>query len=319
MKKNSLIILFLLIISAISYAQNVSQNQNGAYLIPRLIYVGDPAVLVLPLQNISLLPGESQSAKSHNGITELKPEDVNFPFDENIDFRRVILERHVKGGSRLMIEFTAFVPGVLELPPIEIGGERFAGLTVTVNSMIDSRSPRMLSGPASSLAMPGTAVLLYGSIAAVVFLILLSIWFVFKGRAFLKKLKEKWMMKRLFISMRKTEKRLHRAMLKGIDKRVILDKLSEGFRAFLSLFTAGNCRAMTAREFEKLPPDFFPAQEYGADFLSGFFKTCDTLRFSGADIEQAEILRLLGDLRRFLEETENAEKEKNKQEEEKAA
>jgi len=312
MKKYQLTFLLLLTAVTVLHAQNVLQTQNSAYLIPRHIFVGDSAVLVLPLHS------SAQSSSQNSADIVLMPTDANFPLDANIDFHRIILERRVR-GSRLMIEFTAFVPGVLELPPIEIGGERFTGLSVTVNSIIDSRSQPMLSGPASALAMPGTAFMIYGSMAAIVFLILLSIWFVLKGRAFFQKLKEKWKLKRLFISMKKTEKRLHRAILKGIDKRVILDKLSEEFRVFLSLFTANNCRAMTAREFEKLPPDFFPSQEYSARFLGGFFQTCDTLRFSGADIDQEKIFLLLGDLRRFLDETENAEKEKNKQEEEKAA
>jgi len=304
MKKYYRLTLFLLFLAT----GTVLHAQSGAYLIPRHIFVGDAAVLVLPL------PALQQEAAD----VVLLPSDAGFPLDANIDFHRVILERRLR-GSRLMIEFTAFVPGLLVLPTIEIDGERFGGLSVTVNSIIDSRSNPMLSGPASTLAMPGTAILLYGSMAAIIFLILLSIWFFLRGRTFIQKLKEKWKLKRLFVSMKKTEKRLHRAMLKGIDKRVILDKLSDEFRVFLSLFTASNCRAMTARDFEKLPPDFLPAPEYSARFLSGFFHSCDVLRFSGANIEQAEILRLLDDLRRFLEETENAEKEKNNKGEEQAA
>jgi len=301
MKKYVLTILFLILTAAVF-------AQNNVYLIPRMIYVGDPAVLVLSL------PPAAQDAPD----IVLIPADANFPFDADIDFHKITLERRTR-GSRLTIEFTAFVPGLIELPAVEIGGARYAGLSVTVNSIIDSRSVRLLSAPASALAMPGTAILLYGSMGAIIFLILLSVWFVLKGRSFLKKLKEKWKLKRLFVSMKKTEKRLQRAIVKGIDKRVILDKLSEEFRDFLSLFTANNCRSMTAREFEKLPPDFLPAQQYSSAFLGSFFRSCDMLRFSGANIEQREILRLLGDLRRFLDETETAEKEKNNQVEEIAA
>ena len=299
MKRHSFFIIFIFILTCALHAQN-----KDAYLIPRQIYVGDAASLVLPLP-----------ASSKNEDFVITPYDADLlPSDPNIDFHRIILERRA-AGSRLIIEFTPFASGVLILPGIEIGDEYFFGFIVTVNSLIDGRSAPILSSAASALAMPGTAAMLYGSMAAVVFLILLALWFIFKGRAALGKLREKRKRRRLFKSMRNTQKRLYKALSKGAEKREILDKLSQEFKIFLSTLTGNNCRAMTAREFTelflRLPQNLFSAQEDSAFFLGSFFKRCDELRFSGSDIDSQAVFRLLSELYNFTCMLENKEKDKN--------
>jgi len=296
MKKNTVKIFyfsltFFILTCSICYAQN-----RGTLLIPRTVYVGDTATLVVSL------PGAVQDM---NDIV-LTGHALNFLHDENIDFRRIVLERRVS-GSRLLIEFTAFAPGTLQFPVIEIDGERFSGLTVTINSIIETTgSGFILSGPASSLAMPGTALMLYGTIAGFALILLLAIWFVLRGRRYLQKWTLKWKQWRLFVSVKSMEKRLHKALQKGADKRLILDKISEEFRVFLSFFAGINCRAMTAREFEKLT-------EYNPAFLKKFFGKCDELRFCGAEVNSEDVLRLLADLQGFVVEFEKTEKERHAQ------
>ena len=311
MKKRHVLIFFILICTAlcdIAYAQN-----TGAYLVPRRIFIGDQAVLVLPLPGLSSSPDISTSGQISSDIV-LTPLSPNFPLHANIDFRKITLERR-PSESRLIIDFTAFAPGILELPVIEIGGERFSGLTVTVNSIIDSRSSVELSTPASSLAMPGTALMLYGTMAAIIIFILLAIWFVFKGRALLQKFREKWKLWMLFISIKVMEKRLYRAVLKGANKRLIINKLSDESRAFLSILSGYNCRAMTAREFLELPFEHLKIKENDRLFLPDFFRRCDELRFSGVFIHSEEVLQLLVDLHGFIVALEKARKEKPVQKE----
>ena len=288
MKQPAIVKLFVLMLTlfvltaAASYAQNHPAAQQTAYVIPHIVYVGDPAVLIFPLRG-----------GPETGSLVLPADSPYFPQDINIDFHRVVLERGASAG-RLLIEFTAFAPGYHELPAVEIGGERFTGLSVTIASVIDSRSAPALSGPASSLAMPGTALMLYGTIAALVFALLLALWFVLKGRRYLQRWSQKFKRWQLFVSMRGMEKRLQRAMLRGENKRAILDVLSDKFRKFLTFFTGNNCRAMTAREFETM-------NENDSGFLGDFFRRCDKFRFSGEDIDQEDIFRLLADLRYYLE------------------
>jgi len=281
-KKN---IFFFLLVS-IAY---ITHAQATPYLIPRQIFVGDTAVLVIPLE----------AAEQNYADVVLTPQANNFPLDVNIDFHRILLEQRVT-GSRFMIEFTAFIPGIVELPVIEIGGKYFSGITVNVNSVIDSRASLILSQAASTLAMPGTLFMLYGSLTASILLIIAIVWFFLKGQRFLNRILEKWRRYRLFKSMYKTERRLYKALQKGEDKRIILDKISDELRIFLSVLTGNNCLAMTAFEFSSDP------------FLYKFFRSCDDFRFSGADFNSQNVLTLLDDLRLFIN---TLEKEKQTGEE----
>jgi len=298
MKKYYFFILFIFLIICSLHAQN-----GSAYLIPRQIYVGDPASFVLPLP-----------ASEQNEDFVITSYDKNMlPSDPNIDFHRVILERRIT-GSRLIVEFTPFAAGVLTLPGIEIGDEYFFGLTVTVNSLIDLRSDPVLSASAPALAIPGTAAMLYCSMAGIVIFILLGFWFIFRGRAVISKMRKKWKRLRIFKSMKNTEKRLYKALSKGAEKREVLDNLSNEFKAFLSILTEKDCRAMTAREFIEfffqLPKDLFAAQEDTAYFLGSFFRKCDELRFSGSDIDVKAIFHLLSELHLFTCSLEKSEKDR---------
>jgi len=311
MKKITVFIL-IFFITVIIYAQSgdipgnanhggtVSEgvNLSGAYLIPRQIFVGDRAVFVLPL------PPASQN----NSDIIISSPSMNLPNDPNIDFHQITLQKRTT-GSRLMIEFTSFKPGELELPLIEIGGEYFSELKITVNSIITERTSPVLSAPATSLAMPGTAFMFYGTLFIVIFAVLFMIWFFIKGNIVLNELYKKWKRFRLFADMRKTEKNLRKAILKGENLRIILDKISMDFRIFLSVLTNINCRSMTAKEFKNLPADFI---QYG-DFLTSFFCGCDDLRFSGGNVDSQEIIRLLDDLNSFIDTTENAKNEKTQE------
>ena len=291
----------LFFLSSLCYAQD-----NGSYLIPRYIFVGDPATLVLPLP---------AAAQNRVDIVLTSPSDY-LPSDPNIDFHRIILEQRIT-GSRLLIEFTPFVPGILELPVIEIGDAYFSGLTVTVNSLIDDSASPVLSGAASTLAIPGTAFMLYGSLTAIIFIILFAFIFILKGRKFLNELTRKIKQRRLFKSIYKTEKRLQKEIIRGTDKRLVLDKLSEEFRLFLSTLTGNNCRAMTAGEFDNLTTNTGNTliQEEKPSFLNVFFRECDDLRFSGKEITSGDLTRLLDDMRGFLSVLENiSEKELSKEE-----
>jgi hypothetical protein len=290
--KNKIILKFFIFISVVLHAQ------NEAYIIPRRIFTGDPAVLILPLN-------ETTSGTSEITLTPVSPD---FPSHPEIDFRRIAIEQR-SGGKRLIIEFTAFVPGILELPVINIGGISFSGLSVTVNSVLDSRSLPVLSNPASTLAMPGTAFMLYGTISSLIIIILFTIWFIFKGRILINNLAEEWKRRRLFSSIKKLEKRLLKSVLNGDNGRLILDKLSEHFRIFLSALTGKNCRTMTANEFRKLPLQITENQEISSSFLHDFFRDCDDLRFSGIDAASQDIFYLLACLRRFITAIENTRRE----------
>jgi hypothetical protein len=289
MKRLSFLTLFILL-CAVSRAQN-----TGSYLLPRIAYVGDRATMILPVPE---LRGENSNISLTQGLPD-------FPSDDGVDFHRITLERR-ESGSRLLIEFTAFVPGVLELPVIEIGGMIFSGLSVKISSIIDPDKPILeLSGPAPSLAIPGTAMMIYGAIASFTALAALAVWFMFNGRRYLSAWRAKWRQWNLFISMKLLEKRLYKKLFKGGNNREIIDRLSVEFRVFLSYLSGKNCRAMTASELEGLPAWF------DCVFLGKFFRRCDELRFSGGSVVTKDVFGLLSDMRNYIGTLEKAKKANN--------
>jgi hypothetical protein len=312
--KQSPIFSLILLVLTLPVVFVSGQDRGKAYLVPQTVYVGDRATLVVPLP---------QGMAGTGGDAQLGPElqELSSP---DIELRRVALERR-PAGSRLLVEFSAFRPGPLELPPLEIGGGRFAGLVVEIASIIDSGDKdSVLSPPATPLAIPGTGFLMYGTLAALALFILLGLWIMLWGRKHLGGWILKWKRGRLIAAMRGIERRLRKMALKERQYRETLNLLSAEFRAFLSFFTGQNCRAMTAAEFGCLArePLFAALAEFdvniadvhvvgantGGGFLGAFFSRCDAVRFSGEAIRAPDVFSLLDALRRFLAALEKAEK-----------
>jgi hypothetical protein len=263
-----------------------SIDLSGAFMVPSKVYVGDRASLVLPLPGLT---ADKYSGTSPGQLPSLSPD---------IDIHQITVERR-PGGSFLTIEFSAYAPGILELPPIDIAGETIGGLKIEISSILNSDESGMtLSAPALPLAIPGTSLLIYGSISTVILLMLLTIWVLFRGRKQMEAWLAAWRRKRLLALMLATERRLRRALLKGVNYRQILDTLSTEFRDFLSRFTGINYRAMTAAEIGWLKNAGEGITD--AASLSAFFSQCDGTRFSGREINNDETLSMLGDLKNFL-------------------
>jgi hypothetical protein len=263
-----------------------------SYLSPRIVYVGDRAALVIPLENSP--PGEVLFAGEPPSLPDLV-------------IHRIALESRGEGG-RLLIDFTAYAPGLLELPPFEIGGLSFSGLRIEIASILGSgEEAAVFSPPAAPLAIPGTGFLIYGTVTGMILLILGALWaFLWAPRrmkGWLKKIRQR----RLVFSLAGMERRVRRELVRGntsaAQREERLNFLTGEFRSFLGLFTGENCRAMTAGEFSRFSPpgEWLPGDSsLGADFLGNFFRRCDNIRFSGAGISTGELLEILENLRRFI-------------------
>jgi hypothetical protein len=268
--------------------------QTDAYMVPPQVYVGDRASLVLPMPGLA-------------ADVEISLE--NIPSSANLVIHQAVLERR-PSGSYLTIEFSAYAPGTLELPPLEIAGEIYSGLKVEISSILATdESGMVLSGPAPPLALPGTSFMVYGTLSATILIMLLAIWSMVWGR----KRIENWLAalkrKRLLVSMLAIEKRLQRALAKGVPCRKILDVLSAEFRSFLSNLTGENYRSMTAAEIGLLQT-MGEQTNMGGEFLGRFFNNCDALRFSGREINGDETLAMLGDMRSFVHTLNRSRREK---------
>jgi hypothetical protein len=271
------------------------------YLIPQIVYVGDRATLVVPLDkapgNELVLTGEP-------------------PVLPDLVIHRVELERWGEGG-RLFIDFTSYVPGVLELPPFEIGGIPFSGLRINIASILDvDETASVLSPPAPPLAVPGTGVLVYGTLSGAVLILLMFLWALFFGPRRFERWLKAWKRKRLIASLLGMERRLRRRLIRESPATQNfcgpLNFLAAEFRMFLALFTGENCRAMTAGEMSRLSlPGELAAGDHAlvsGAFLGRFFHRCDDLRFSGAEASKNEVLDLLEELKGFAAALYRAEK-----------
>ena len=286
-----LIIFFFTLTFACAAAQ-AQDGRQAAYMIPPKVYVGDRASLVVPLQ------GFSANGNSANGNVEIPP--ARIPRSPDIDIYRVAIDRR-PGGSRLTVEFSAFAPGILELPPLEIAGEVFSGLAVEISSILEpGETNALLSGPARPLAIPGTSLLVYGTLASAVVSLLLALWALLWGRRQVKDWAAAWKRRRLLVSMLGIEKRLRKALAKGNAPIELLDTLTGEFRAFLACYSGVNFRSMTAMEIGRLETAGGLTVIAGGGALGGFFGRCDEMRYSSREIDGGEALAVFDETKSLL-------------------
>jgi len=294
-KKQEKILYFFLfsLLFLILYSTSFAQDRSAeAFMVPSVVYVGDRAALILPLPGFAI-KDDSETASVVSAAVASPTNDI--------EIHRALLERRPV-GSRLTVEFTAYAPGVLELPPIVIAGEAFYGLKIEISSILESR---VLSDPAPPLAIPGTSLLVYGTLTVILCFLSAAFWILFWGRSKIKGWLEAWEKKRLLKGMMGIEKRLRRTLVKDDDTcRNILDTLSGEFRLFLARFTGERCQAMTAVEFANTE------LKLNREFLEDFFRRCDGIRFGGSEISGKNAVSMLDDVKQFLAALKNARHEK---------
>jgi hypothetical protein len=284
---------------------SLGAQEGSLSQIPRQLFVGDRGRLTLNLG--SLFPETASFSVTNPRILPQSPE---------LRLHRLEFDAH---RGQLSIDFTAFAPGELELPPLrppQLPGFSLEGCRVSVSSVLalegplSSQAVLVLSGPAPPLAVPGTALLIYGSSSLIILLLLAVLGAGIWGRPWLGKTLEARRRRRLIRLMGNIGAGL-RERIPDSSSREILRKLSVEFRAFLDYFFNEesmadrrhtrllDCRAMTAEEFGSLPPLFPPAEGMPVEgaaspaSLGYFFQRLDRLRFSGETTGDGEIAALL--------------------------
>jgi hypothetical protein len=269
---------------------------DAPYTIPQTIFVGDKGRLVFPL------------GSAFAGIEGRVLQGADLSRSRELVISRVELERRGT-AARLLVDFQAYAPGLIELPPITIASYTFTGLEVNINSILSVEQQGMvLSGPEEPMAAPGTAVLIYGTIIGIVLLLLGLTLGSFWGKTRLGALADMLRRRRVIRAMGKSLRRL-RGWNSGGRETETLEALSAEFRNFLGIITGINCRAMVPREFLGLP-SLGPGSALSGAALSALFRRCDTLRFSGAGIEREAVAALLDDFQSLIAALADAEKER---------
>ena len=323
---------------------------EAAYLLPQTIFVGDQGRLVVPLgQGLAgvepfVLELPDQGPKAGPGLAMLQP---RLPLstqpvpagvleklsgDPDLLVRRVELERR-GSASRLLIDFVPYITGVIAFPPMEFvasGGNpgtiyTLTGLQAQAASILDS-SQRILSDPASPLPVPGTNLLVYGTLVLVLALVFFGVGGSIWSRRHFSELWEYFRRRRLIRIMMRFLRRLRQesCLEKNGNPGFYLSLLSGELREFLGCFTGVNCLALTAGEFIDLPlayPGGNPASGAAGGapeipacdwplFICDLFRNWDNLRFSGLGVKMTDLFRAIKDAEKLVTALDLAEKER---------
>ncbi|MCL2093936.1 MAG: hypothetical protein FWH12_07045 [Treponema sp.] len=290
-------------------AQGLELSRDTPFFLPQTIYVGDQGRLIVPL-GLEYNTAEPFVWDSADLLPQLP----------NLVFRRIEFER--RGGvNRLLIDFISYEPGILLVPDLELplmpglppDTEPLVvqGLELQIASIL-SPGQMTLSEPAPPLAAPGTSLLVYGTLALLIFLLSLGIGGSIWGRRHFAELWERFRRRHLLRMMIRFLFRLRResSLEKDGNPGFYLTILSTEFREFLSQFTGINCRPLSAGEFKDLPLGYEEGDEDlpEKDFLCGLFRTWDTFRFSGGGIKMMDLFQALRDTEGFILALDRAEK-----------
>jgi hypothetical protein len=266
------------------------------YLLPQTVYVGDTARLVLPL------------GTTFSGVQSIvldRPEQLPGGRDGNRDLVISRVEIENRGGrSRLLVDFTAYAPGLIEFPPIEVAPFVFPGLEVNIASILDTDLPansRVLSPYAPPVPVPGTMGIIYASALGIFVLILGSAAMGIWGFPWFHRYRKRLLKRRMIRGLSRAVKQFRVLLARDNEAGgMVLDRLNGELRRFLEFFTGRSCAGMVPWEFLAFTG---PGQDgqYGGSFLSGLFSRCDRLRFGGGRIDSAGVLVILDEVQGFAE------------------
>jgi hypothetical protein len=306
----------LLFVLLISGGPLFSQALSGdaPYTIPRNVYVGDQARLVVSLESglasaLAGTPGTAggaangTAAGTTSGAAELERE---LPADADVEILGLELERRGE-QLRLIIDFEAYRTGWVEFPPVLAGGQTITGLGAEIRSILEAgEEGRLLSPAAPALPLPGTVLMVCGFVIGVlVFIVasgLLALALVRNRGA----LGRRFRRKRALRVMRKTIRRLKDELGKGNFSPPLggelLGALSLALRRFLSTVLGVDCLSLVPGEFSGLAFERAGDGLYveaKLDFLSSFFSRSDSLRF-GFGMDSSGVASLAEDALAFI-------------------
>ena len=302
MKKHRLPFTILLFFTALFSLP--AQGSPSPFLLPPTIFVGDPGRLVVPLDE---------------AFSDVQPfvvqNPANLPERPELVIRRIELERRA-GFSWLLIDFVPFAAGTVSFPSLDFTapGEEpitLSGLEVQVSSVLDPAWME-LSPPAPPLAVPGTGLLIYGSIAVILLVLFLGIAVTLWGKRNFRGFWQRLYRRHLLRAMMRFLRRLRHESNAGKNGNpgYHLSLLAAEFRAFLNTFTGINCRSLTSAEFLELPMTFQAEPPLTPEFLCRLFRAWDTLRFSGQDIAKSDLVHAVKETETFVSALYRLEREK---------
>lgn len=253
---------------------------EGAFLIPQTVFVGDEGRLVVPLSENALY-----AAKTNVVVTG------GLPFNDDIIVKRVEIDA---GARQLLIDFTAFRPGAVSIPPIPVAG--LPPLTVSIASILERDGySTTLSPPEKPLAAPGTFALIIGGTAALIALAALVGFSVSYGPRHFQRLFEKIRVRFLRYKAKRTILAAENALASGrVGTKEAAAAVGEAFRGFLAAIYRKDYAAYSAE-------DFLADGTFSDGAAYHIFAGCDRIRFSPARIEREAVTAVAGKTLSYIE------------------
>ncbi|MBI9101146.1 MAG: hypothetical protein JEY99_01935 [Spirochaetales bacterium] len=256
----SLILLFILLISFLSFGYDIEQ----VTFIPREFYIGDTVdmrvTLKIPSGTYLNIPEEFPRA----GWIHIH--DINFL--ENEEF------------TTIHIIFSSFQPGIRVLPPIDLGGLVLEGVRIDTASILDQEYSSFVSA-SDPMYLPGTAFyfgLLVGGLIGLP-LFILFFFRVLRSRILRSVLTAG--RRRPYIRLQKVLKELERKILNRDGNEFYTTLLLE-LKVYLSNRTGSDFNTLTSREACLILDDLYP-EEFFRGTLEALFRFSDKVKFGGVD------------------------------------
>jgi len=252
---------------------------RSSTLVPHTVYVGDPARLILIFD---------PSAAPMAPLPLVVDTSAILPRTDDATVSRIELDL-ADGELRALIDFVAFRSGTIELPEIRLEGFAPGAMKVQIASILAGEDGQgELSSAQEPLAASGTALLIYGSVFALLAFVACVSWLALKGLPLLRGAADRRRRALASRSLRRVVSSL-RAGCDALDPAEALAILSRELRAFLTFRTGLNYLAMTSEDVRRA------CRLSGGDdvFVAALFRRGDEVRFGGKGCPPAEILDFL--------------------------
>lgn len=305
-------------------------------LVPKKVYIGDAAELRCTFNS----PDATLKALTEKGVAHLSfPEPANT--EENSTFSDYVIKNVTLSPAgvdfyQLSITFVPWKTGDIVFPPLTIEGSELVLIFNPFNivSLItaDDKTATALRDTTAPLLLPGTAYKLYGALAAVVLLLILTIRIIIKRKTLLFYINERRLVRKYKKNKKMTIKQLKQISLKAEAKNsensfaqteedgIFAEQIQKTLRNYLEVrfdypFTKTVSSEIMAGFYKATNGLLSEAKEEAFGEIASSFIRTDYIRYkTDANFEQNELQTLIKKIIQnieTLELNEKPEEEKN--------
>jgi hypothetical protein len=282
--------------------QKESDSKECPFLVPAKVFVGDRAQLFVPVTPII---GDTRRTLTIDTAERL-------PQSDQLRLYKLTLE-YQGNKSYIIIDFSAYTPGLVEFPPLSLGPYNLESQQVYIASVLNEQPETMSLSPLEpALLVPGTLILVYTGVFIIILLVVVTLLFVFRGKNIVSRWKENYQKKTSTKRLQRTLKRLESLLDRPVD---FYTMLSTELRRFLSTQTGIDFFPLTGQDLTMMTlPLNFSREEI--NFLSHLLRTGDTVRFGNEPAEAQQLKETIQAVKEFIASLEGTNRQEARKTEE---